>query len=44
MLRASTQVSREDVNLKGIVEGSEAQTGVRGGEALIRFAEVLLGG
>jgi hypothetical protein len=43
MLRASTQVSGEVVNLKGIVEGNEVQTGLRGGEALIRFAETSVG-
>jgi hypothetical protein len=43
MLRASTQVSGEAVNLNGIVEGNEVQTGLRGGEALIRFAEASLG-
>jgi len=43
MLRASTQVSGEAVNLNGIVEGNEVQTGLRGGEALIRFAEASVG-
>ena len=43
MLRASTQVSGESVNLNGIVEGNEVQTGLRGGEALIRFAEASVG-
>jgi hypothetical protein len=43
MLRASTQVSGEVVNLNGIVEGNEVQTGLRGGEALIRFAETAVG-
>ena len=43
MLRASTQVSGEDVNRSGIVEGNEVQTGLRGGEALIRFAESSIG-
>ena len=43
MLRASTQVSGEEVNLKGIVEGNQVQTGLRGGEALIHFAETAVG-
>ena len=43
MLRASTQVSGEAVNLNGIVEGNEVQTGLRGGEVLIRFAEASVG-
>jgi hypothetical protein len=43
MLRASTQVSGETVNLNGIVEGTEVQIGLRGGEALIRFAEASVG-
>jgi hypothetical protein len=43
MLRASTQVSGEAVNLNGIVEGNEVQTGIRGGKVLIRFAEASVG-
>ena len=43
MLRASAQVSGEDVNLKGIVEGNQVQTGLPGGPALIRFAETAVG-
>lgn len=43
MLRASTQVSGEEVNLNGIVEGNDVQTGLSGGEALIRFAEASVG-
>ena len=43
MLRASTQVSGEAVNLNGIVDGNEVQTGLRGGKVLIRFAEASIG-
>ena len=43
MLRVSTQVSGEEVNLNGIVEGNEVRTGLRGGEALIRFVETAVG-
>lgn len=43
MLRASTQISGEEVDLKGIVDGNTVDTGVPAGAELIEFAEVSLG-
>lgn len=42
MLRVSTQVSGEDVNLKGIVDGAEVTTGVPFDKELIQFTETSL--
>ena len=43
MLRVSTQVSGEDVDLKGIVDGDKIATGVPFDKELIQFAEAALG-
>ena len=43
MLRVSTQVSGEDVDLKGIVDGDKVATGVPFDKELIQFAEAALG-
>ena len=43
MLRVSTKISGEDVDLAGIVDGDKAAMGVVGDQALLAFAEVSLG-
>jgi len=42
MLRASSQVSGETVNLETIVAGREVDSQVSAGESLVRFAEAVL--
>ena len=42
-LRVSAQISRENVDLEGIVAGQAVDTGIRGGKALLAFAETGLG-
>jgi hypothetical protein len=43
MLRVSTQVLGDDVELGGIVEGNDVDTGVVAGRELIAFVEAALG-
>lgn len=43
MLRVSSEIEGEAVDLKGVVEGNRVETGVPAGAELLRFAETALG-
>ena len=42
-LRVSAQISGDDIDLEGIVDGEAVATGIPGGKALLAFAETGLG-
>ena len=42
MLRGSSATSGEEVNLEAIVQGQDADSGIPGGSALVRFTDAAL--